>query len=106
MNLQYFENPLENVQNNNSVYCPYIKINNKFINTPVPQAQHLNGESVKKLCVPNLSDRMMIPGYGFNYCYNNQPVHLNFNEKSDCYSSPGCNEKDKITHCMDPYMHQ
>jgi len=70
----------------------------------VPQAQHLNGVPVKKLCVPNLSDRIMIPGYGFNYCYNNKPIHLNFNEKSECYSSPGCYEKDKMTHCIDSFM--
>jgi len=104
MNLQYFEKPLQPVQNYDATSCPYVKVKNKFINTPVPQAQHLNGKPVENLCVPNLSDRMMVPGFGLNYCENNKPVHLNFNEKSECYARPECNEEDKIQTCIDPYM--
>tara|TARA_B110000027_G_C15958843_1_gene228923 strand:- start:319 stop:639 length:321 start_codon:yes stop_codon:yes gene_type:complete len=104
MNLQHFENPLNFADNYTSVSCPYIKIKNKLINTPIPQAQNLNGEHTQNLCVPNLSDRMIIPGYGLNYCKNNKPIHLNFDEKSDCYSKPGCNQKDKMRRCIDPYM--
>ncbi len=40
MNLQYFEPPLK-VQNNDAVSCPYIKQKIKYINTPIPQPQHL-----------------------------------------------------------------
>ena len=47
---------------------------------------------------------MMVPGFGLNYCENNKPVHLNFNEKSECYARPECNEEDKIQTCIDPYM--
>lgn len=106
MDLQYFEKPLQPVQNYDATSCPYIKIKNQFINTPVPQAQQLNGKPVKHLCTPNLSDRMMVPGFGLNYCENNKPIHLNFNEKSECYARPECNEEDKIQTCIDPYMQQ
>ena len=104
MNLQYFEKPLQPVQNYDATYCPYVKVKNRFINTSVPHAQYLNGKPVEKSCVPNLSDRMMVPGFGLNYCENNKPVHLNFNERSECYTRPGCNEEDKIQTCIDPYM--
>lgn len=106
MDLQYFEKPLQPVQNNDATSCPYIKIKNNFINTPVPQAQQLNGKPVEHLCTQNLSDRMMVPGFGLNYCENNKPVHLNFNEKSECYSRPGCHEEHKLQTCIDPYMQQ
>lgn len=103
MNYQYFEKPLK-VQNNNAVSCPYIKIKNKYIGTPVPQAQHLNGEPVKESCVPNLSSRLYVPGFGLNYCNNNKPIHLNFNERSECFFDPSCSEESKINTCYDPYM--
>ena len=104
MNYQYFENPLETVNNFNPVSCTYIKIKNKYQNTPVPQPVNLNGEPVPELCVPNLSSRMMVPGFGVNYCENNKPVHLNLNEKSECYSGPGCHEDTKINKCVDPLL--
>uniref|UniRef100_A0A6C0LEM1 Uncharacterized protein n=1 Tax=viral metagenome TaxID=1070528 RepID=A0A6C0LEM1_9ZZZZ len=104
MNLQDFEKPLQPVQNYDATYCPYVKVKNKLINTPVPQPQHFNGKPVENLCVPNLSDRMMIPGFGLNYCENNKPVHLNFNEKSDCYYNNECKEEHKIHTCIDPYI--
>lgn len=103
MNYQYFEEPLK-VQNNQSVYCPYVKVTNKYINTPLPQPQKLNGNPVTELCLPNLSDRMYIPGFGLNYCKNNKPIHLNFREKSECYSTPTCEESTKLNTCYDPYM--
>ena len=105
MNLQYFEKPLQPVQNFDATSCPYVKVKNKFINTPVPQLQHLNGKPVEYICQPNLSDRMMIPGFGLNYCENNKPVHLNFNEKSECYANiDDCYNGKKIQTCVDPYM--
>ena len=104
MSLQYFETPLQ-VQNYDATVCPYVKIKNKYINTPVPQPQHLNGKPVEHICTMNLSDRMMIPGFGLNYCENNKPVHLNFNEKSHCYATENdCYQDNKIETCMDPYM--
>ena len=104
MNLQYFEKPLQPVQNYDAVSCPYVKIKNNHINTSVPQPHHLNGKPVNHICVPNLSDRMMIPGFGLNYCENNKPIHLNFNERSECYAHPECKEEHKIQTCIDPYM--
>lgn len=101
MNLQYFENPLK-VQNGNAVSCPYVKTKNKFINTPVPQLQTFSGKPVEHSCVPNLSDRMMIPGFGLNYCDKNKPTHLNFNEKSECFTDNACSVK--METCYDPYM--
>jgi hypothetical protein len=100
-NLQYFEKPLK-TQNKNPAYCPYITVNNTFKNTPVPQPQTMNGAPLDKICVPNLSDRMYIPGFGLNVCEKNRPVHLNFYEKSECYSDSACTNK--ITNCEDPYM--
>lgn len=108
MNLQYFEPPLK-VQNNDAVSCPYIKTKNKYINTPIPQAQTFSGKPVEHTCTPNLSDRLLIPGFrNMNFCHNNKPIHLNFHEKeiSECYSAPDCSETSKINTCLDPYMQQ
>ena len=101
MNYQYFETPTL-VKNNEAVYCPYVKINNKFINTPVAQPRHLDGTPAQKICVPNLSDKMYIPRFGLNYNENGKPVHVNFNEKSECYSDNTC--QNKIENPYSPYM--
>jgi hypothetical protein len=122
MNYQYFENPLNSgpmnansgpmnansgPMNANSgpyrpAYCPYVKINNPFKNDPVSQPRTIDGKTLDKVCVPNLSDRMYIPGYGYNYCENGKPVHLNFYDKSACYHDSQCLHK--INTCYDPYM--
>ena len=81
-----------------------VDCNNFYVSCERVFQPHLNGKPVEKSCVPNLSDRMMVPGFGLNYCENNKPVHLNFNERSECYTRPGCNEEDKIQTCIDPYM--
>ena len=98
----YFEKPLE-VTNGNAVSCPYVlKKKPQWSNTPVPHEETLQGKSLDKDCVPNFQDRMYLPGFGLNYCSNNKPVHLNFNEKSECFSDNMC--QNKMETCYDPYM--
>lgn len=97
----YFEKPL-NTDNNKPVSCPYVKVPNKWTNTPIPHEQTPQGKSLSEVCVPNFQDRMLVPGFGMNVCVNNQPVHLNFKTESECYSDNMC--QNKITQCQDPYM--
>jgi len=99
MNYQYFEKPLI-TGNNKPAYCPYTKVKNSVNYQPQPQT--LNGKHLNEICVPNLSDRMYIPGYGLNICNNNKPIHLNFNEKSECFSDNMC--QNKLNTCYDPLM--
>lgn len=107
MNYQYYEQPLK-VENNNQVYCPYVKTPNLLANTPVPQPQTLDGKHLKEVCVPNLSYRgPVIKGFGNNICQNNQPVHLNFasnlpKQPQECYSDNTCSQK--LETCYDPYI--
>ena len=101
MPYQYFETPIE-TKVGNPVACPYVTIKNKWINTPVPHAQTLTGQSLDKTCVPNFQDRMLVPGFGLNYNDNGKPVHLNFQEKSDCYIDNQCQHK--LEKNYDPYM--
>ena len=97
----YFEKPLE-TKNGNPVSCPYVKLSNQWINTPVPHEQTLQGKPLTDVCVPNFSDRMLVPGFGMNVCDKNKPIHLNFNTKSECFSDNMC--QNKINTCYDPYM--
>lgn len=101
MNYQYFREPLK-VNEGDATYCPYVKIPNPFINSPIETPRDMNGNKFKELCVPNLSNRKTPNGYGMNNCKNNKPVHLNFNIKSNCYSDNTCQTEMKT--CYDPYM--
>lgn len=98
MNYQYFEKPLV-VNDKDSVYCPFIKMENNSALSPQPQT--VTGEKLPKLCVPNLSSRKNPGGYGINRCIDNNPVHLNFNVISDCYTDITC--ETPIKQCYDPY---
>jgi len=99
MNYQNFTKPLK-VSEGDYTHCPYIKIPNPFINTPIETPRNLNGEPVKELCVPNLSERNPPSGFGINTCKNNKPIHLNFDIYSECYVDTQC--KQKMDTCYNP----
>lgn len=101
-NFIYFNKPIETTSNN-PVACNYVKIKNIWENTPVPHQQTLQGKEIEEMCVPNFQSTMYVPGFGLNYCNSqNKPVHLNFNEKSDCYSDRQC--QNKMENCVLPIM--
>ena len=108
MNYSYKNKPLI-VNKGDSTYCPYIKMpHNNFKYTGSDTPRDLNGNPLKEVCLPNLSDRNMNPSFGKNTCINSKPIHLNFSiqsnsqVQSNCYSDNEC--KHKIKTCLDPYM--
>ena len=105
LKLQPFTKPLE-VQNGDSVYCPYIKADNIFKNiSGVPTPQTLLGSPVEKICLPNLSDRNPPLGYGKNVCKSNSPYHISFfGGLNDCYLDSICSQK--LETCYDPLSEQ
>lgn len=104
-NLSQFTKPLK-VNNNDEVYCPYIKIDNNYKNTPIPQPKTLIGAPVEKICVPNFSSRNPDKSFGKNICKQNLPYHLSFfeKEKSDCYRDNNCTQY--LDTCLDPLVEQ
>ena len=99
--------PSVKVNNNDSVYCPYVKSSTFPRNTNLPVPQNMNGETLNEICIPNFSDRlrnnseMANSSFGINICKNNNPVHINFEQTSNCYIDNQC--KQKLNTCMDPY---
>lgn len=104
-NLSQFTKPLK-VNNNDEVYCPYIKIDNNSKNIPTPQPKTLNGAPVDKMCVPNFSSKNLTINGEKNICKQNLPYHLSFfeKEKSDCYRDNNCTQY--LDTCLDPLVEQ
>ena len=101
-NSQYFEPPIK-TKNKNPVACPYVKVPNLFKNVSgVPQPNTLSGEKLNEVCVPNLSDNMLIPGYGLNLCIDNKPKHINFYDSDGtvCYKDNVCSQE--LQTCYEP----
>jgi len=63
-------------QNGNPVACPWILSQNTFKNTPLNSSATLTGKPLDYDFVPNLSSRYYLPGYGFNQCINDKPMHI------------------------------
>ena len=105
MDYIYFEKPVV-VQNDDQVYCPYVKVDNPNYNNGVSTPRNLYGQPAKKVCLPNLSYRgpPVLGAFGNNVCRNNKAIHLNFDNKnvSECYSEPSCTQK--LETCYDPYL--
>lgn len=83
--------------NEQLVYCPYIKVPNKYKDTlSVLQNTTMCGDALNDQILPNLSYAHYVPGFGKNVCQDNKPVHINFinGNKSECYADAMGNKLD------------
>jgi hypothetical protein len=84
------------------VYCPYTKVSNNYPTiSGIPTPKTLLGAPIENICMPNLSSKHKIGGFGENKCIQNNPYHISYynnrKETSHCYSDNLC--KNKMTEC-------